>query len=521
MIKRTLLLIALISYASPLFAQTFEKVGDTLIAPFANDAKRRIAVLDFETDSPGLKTTASIFRDRLTTYLVQTGRVEVIERTLLKKIIDEHKLNVSGIIDEQTGEKLGKFLGAYAVVTGSVFSIDKKRAELNARLIRVENASILSAANMIATLNNDATEIVATELKRADYAGEPWIQIALLLDTSNSMDGLIHQAKTQLWKIVNKMAKAERDGKNPKIEIALYEYGNDSLEESDSYIRRVTPFTTDLDDVSGKLFALKTNGGSEYAGAVIRHAVKNLKWRGEKGVYKAIFIAGNEGFDQGPVDPNEAVADAKGNNIFVNTIFCGPKQEGMATGWSDGATAGRGLFLNIDQEERVVAVQAPQDDEIVRLGRSINNTNIPYGEAGAQKAAAQSAADEMAESEAASGANVQRSLFKSKLQYQESMTWDIVTGVEEGRVKIKDIDKKKLPADLQKLNDKQLEAAINKKIAERKEIRKKIEKLEKERDSYITKEESKRAGASPSKSLDRAMEQAVEIQGSGVDYNFK
>jgi len=38
-------------------------------------------------------------------------------------------------------------------------------------------------------------------------ARRPVVQIALLLDTSNSMDGLIHQAQTQLWKIVNEMAR--------------------------------------------------------------------------------------------------------------------------------------------------------------------------------------------------------------------------------------------------------------------------------------------------------------------------
>jgi hypothetical protein len=35
------------------------------------------------------------------------------------------------------------------------------------------------------------------------------IMIALLLDTSNSMDGLIDQAKSQLWKIVNEVAAAK------------------------------------------------------------------------------------------------------------------------------------------------------------------------------------------------------------------------------------------------------------------------------------------------------------------------
>ena len=41
------------------------------------------------------------------------------------------------------------------------------------------------------------------------------VQIALLLDTSNSMDGLIDQAKTQLWKVINTFIDARRDGARP------------------------------------------------------------------------------------------------------------------------------------------------------------------------------------------------------------------------------------------------------------------------------------------------------------------
>ena len=37
------------------------------------------------------------------------------------------------------------------------------------------------------------------------------VQLAILLDTSNSMDGLIEQTKTQLWKIVNEMARSKRE----------------------------------------------------------------------------------------------------------------------------------------------------------------------------------------------------------------------------------------------------------------------------------------------------------------------
>src|SRR5436190_20610689 len=53
----------------------------------------------------------------------------------------------------------------------------------------------------------------------------PKIQAAILLDVSNSMDGLISQAKAQLWNMVSIMGKAQCDGITPQIEIALYEYG--------------------------------------------------------------------------------------------------------------------------------------------------------------------------------------------------------------------------------------------------------------------------------------------------------
>jgi uncharacterized protein with von Willebrand factor type A (vWA) domain len=36
------------------------------------------------------------------------------------------------------------------------------------------------------------------------------IQVALLLDTSGSMDGLLEQAKSQLWKMVNELATSKK-----------------------------------------------------------------------------------------------------------------------------------------------------------------------------------------------------------------------------------------------------------------------------------------------------------------------
>jgi hypothetical protein len=147
------------------------------------------------------------------------------------------------------------------------------------------------------------------------------IMIALLLDTSNSMDGLIDQAKSQLWKIVNEVAVAKTvDGKRPNIKIALYEYGNDGLSANEGFVRQVSALSEDLDVISEKLFSLRTNGGNEFCGQVIKTALDQLTWSASKDDLKMIFIAGNEDFMQGKVSYQQACDAAKKKGVIVNTI---------------------------------------------------------------------------------------------------------------------------------------------------------------------------------------------------------
>src|SRR5690606_10219241 len=86
------------------------------------------------------------------------------------------------------------------------------------------------------------------------------IQVPILLDTSNRMDGLIEQAKSRLWNIINTLSTLRYGGKTPVIEIALYEYGNSGLSTRSNYIRQVVPLSTDLDLISESLFGLRTQG---------------------------------------------------------------------------------------------------------------------------------------------------------------------------------------------------------------------------------------------------------------------
>ena len=111
----------------------------------------------------------------------------------------------------------------------------------------------VSLASLLMLISTVCLADLSPSLTSADGVDDkpaPRIQVAILLDTSNSMDGLINQARTQLWKIVNELASTKRDGCAPHLEVPLYEYGNDSLSAKSLHIRQAICLTDDLDRVS-------------------------------------------------------------------------------------------------------------------------------------------------------------------------------------------------------------------------------------------------------------------------------
>ncbi|PXY44559.1 vWA domain-containing protein [Flavobacterium hydrophilum] len=315
------------------------------------------------------------------------------------------------------------------------------------------------------------------------------IQVALLLDTSSSMDGLIDQAKSRLWNIVNTLTTLKYEGNAPDIEIALYEYGNDGLSKESNYIRQITPLSTDLDLISEKLFALRTNGGNEYCGAVIQDATKQLKWAREKSNMKLIYIAGNEDFNQGGINYKEAISDALKNDIYVNTIFCGDKTTGINIYWKDGADHGKGKYFNIDSNESVRYIATPYDEEISKCDEKINKTYINYGSKGHEKKMNQAVQDQNAKK--VSNANyTDRAVSKSKAVYK-NQSWDLVDKVKDDATAISKLKKEELPTELQNKSSEEIKTFVAQKSKERETIQKEISVLAKKRQEYIDAESKK------------------------------
>lgn len=335
-----------------------------------------------------------------------------------------------------------------------------------------------------------------------------FVKIALLLDTSNSMDGLINQAKAQLWDIVNEFTHAKcGNDTRPMLQIALYEYGNDNLSSREGYIRQVLGFSDDLDEISEKLFSLTTNGGEEYCGEVIQTSLKQLDWGKNADDLKMIFIAGNEPFTQGKLNYRDAAANAKEKDVIVNTIFCGNFQQGISTEWKSGASLTGGEYMAIDHNQQIVHINTPYDDVIIKLNSKLNNTYISYGAMGYEKKAQQSAQDLNA-AELEEVVVVKRAVSKSSRLYKNSQ-WDLVDAVEDDEAVLSKLDDNDLPKELQGKSKSEIKAYVEDKKAEREKIQKEIQELNAKREAYIAQSQKEEKGE-----LENAMLSAIKSQAS-------
>ena len=364
---------------------------------------------------------------------------------------------------------------------------------------------------------------IAEAATPVEKPGQAKVQIAILLDTSSSMNGLIEQTKTQLWKIVNTFIDAKQNGQVPYVEVSLYEYGKSALNKEEHWIRQIQPLTRDLDEISKQLFSLTTNGGEEYCGAVIERATADLKWDSSNNVYKAIFIAGNEPFTQGPIDSNQSVKNAIAKGVIVNTIHCGHEQAGVSGGWKNGAMLADGKFLTIDHNRAVVHIEAPQDAEIVKLNAELNKTYVAYGKIGTLKKREQVAQDTNADAKAASGASVQRAVSKGSKNYWNG-NWDLVDACKQKDFDITKVEKKDLPKELQDMSTEQLKDHVAKMTKRRAEIQKEIMELNKKRNTYVAekrKEMAEKEGNKAEKTLDEAVASTVRAQAEKKGYAFE
>ena len=304
------------------------------------------------------------------------------------------------------------------------------------------------------------------------------VEIAILLDTSASMDGLIAQARTQLWDIVAELQTDDDDEKR-SVSVALYQYGNSRLDKSTDFIERLSELTPELDFVSVKLQALSTSGGKEYAPSAIIRAIDELNWSDADNVEKIIVIAGNEGFNQGPISTDQAMKKASQVGIRVVPIFCansGATSAGLES-WKRAASLAKIELGTIDPDKVVKELETPYDAQIVEKYRELQSTRLTYGDTGYlnEVETANYTADTYAYKQSVA-VQASRAVAQSRQIHRQDLTVNSEA--------IDQLPTSQLPAELRGLSKGEQTQVIQQRKAKRAVLEKEIESLRTQRRGY-------------------------------------
>ena len=352
---------------------------------------------------------------------------------------------------------------------------------------------LVMAALLMPTLAEDKKDA-----KNIAQLEKPRIEVCFVLDTTGSMGGLIAGAKDKIWSMANEIISAKP---TPEVRIGLIAY----RDKTDAYTTKVYPLSNDIDDIYAKLMAFKAQGGGDTPESVnqaLNEGVTKMKWSKSKKVLKIIFLVGDApphmDYKQ-DVKYLDSCKLAMKKDLIINTIQCG-NMAATTPIWQEIARSAEGKFARILQGGGVMAIATPFDKEIAACNAKLGHTVCVYGDARAQRFAASKVT--LADSAPAAAA-ADRLAYLSKAKAGEDAFSEVISGggdlvdlLANKKMKLADIEEKKLPENVRKMDKKEREVYFTKQIADRKKLQTELTGLLKKRSTFVIakKAELKKAG---------------------------
>jgi len=364
---------------------------------------------------------------------------------------------------------------------------------------------------LAASAETDSTQ----SAKSPSKATKPRLEVCFVIDTTGSMGGLIEGAKQKIWSIANDMIRAKP---TPEIRLGLVAY----RDRGDEYVTKSFDLTNDIDAIYGHLRSFQAAGGGDEPESVneaLQDAVRKMSWSQDRAVLKLIFLVGDApphmDYTDGPKYP-QVCREAVKKDLIINTVQCGGIER-TTPFWKEIAQLSEGSYAAIAQSGNMVAIATPMDSELADLNRKLGKTLVAYGAEPARRAVA---TKQLAAEAAPASVAADRLAFNARSGVAVQGEGELLDGLSHGTVKLDSLDKDQLPAELQKMDTKELNAEIGKKQKERGEIQARIQKLTRERDDYVAAERKRRAEQGKGDSFDEKVAASIRAEAArkGIDY---
>ena len=125
---------------------------------------KKFAILEFkdertEKEKNKYQNPSKIIQEKLIAGLSKEGKLQIVERQNIDKILEEQKLQTTGITDVATAVQIGKLANVDAMIFGSITQYGRTiyprvKLNINLRIVNVETGTITSSIELRATKSN-------------------------------------------------------------------------------------------------------------------------------------------------------------------------------------------------------------------------------------------------------------------------------------------------------------------------------------------------------------------------------
>ena len=124
----------------------FKDIAGNLSSARLKMSKGTVAVFGFDMIGRQDENYIRYATEKLTNELVEAGKLLVIERSQIDKILKEQNFTLTGVVDAGKAAQIGKILAVEGVVIGSI-TVMENQIEILARIVQSETGIILKTAS--------------------------------------------------------------------------------------------------------------------------------------------------------------------------------------------------------------------------------------------------------------------------------------------------------------------------------------------------------------------------------------
>ncbi len=128
------------------FQDSLARATNRLVMQLRDAGKQRVAVTDIREPAASIPaSTIAYVEEVLIMRLSEASGITVVERRQLESVLEEQRRTASGPFDERQAIELGKLVAADAIITGRLFTVDK-RLHIMLRALDTGTGSLVGAA---------------------------------------------------------------------------------------------------------------------------------------------------------------------------------------------------------------------------------------------------------------------------------------------------------------------------------------------------------------------------------------